>query len=108
MGQIKGDAGSVSGSVADPSGRPLVDATVALLSAQRHPLRVARTDARGAFRFESVAAGSYVVSVSRKDFSTRNVPIAVQDAVVTPVSVIVPNRAGTSLPFSITERGCGA
>lgn len=63
-------AGVISGTIKDPNGAVVAGANVSLLNAQQLVLQVVMSDAGGAFRFENVAAGSYVVEVSQAGFST--------------------------------------
>jgi outer membrane biosynthesis protein TonB len=59
-----------SGTVADPTGRPLVDAVLRLTTlGNSEQLFETRTDASGAFQFAPVPAGEYMLSVRYPGFS---------------------------------------
>lgn len=60
-----------SGSVEDPSGRPLADATVRMTGIDSDAVFETRTDAYGQFRFGDVPAGDYLVSARAMGFSSQ-------------------------------------
>lgn len=64
-------SGSISGTIKDPAEAAIAGANVSLLNAQQLVLQVAVTDANGNFRFENVAAGSYVVQAAFAGFSPQ-------------------------------------
>ncbi len=64
-------AGSPSGSVADPMGRPLADAVLRLTPVSGADVIEARTDQNGAFEFPRVPAGDYFLSVNSPGFSGK-------------------------------------
>jgi len=69
---------SIAGSVTDPSGAAAAGAAVTLL---RPPVTIAaatRTDAAGRFRFENVAAGSYVVVAELAGFAPRRLALQLE------------------------------
>jgi len=57
------------GTVSDPMGRPLADATLRLSAIDRDQVFEARSDANGAFQFSAVPAGDYMISVRSAGFS---------------------------------------
>jgi len=64
-------SGSISGTIKDPANAAIAGANVSLLNAQQLVLQVAVTDANGNFRFENIAAGSYVVQAVFAGFSPQ-------------------------------------
>ena len=60
-----------SGTVTDPSGRPLADAAVRLNSLSGETSFDARTDHNGHFQLPEVPAGDYLLSVRSPGFSTQ-------------------------------------
>src|SRR5437899_10246534 len=64
--------GDVTGTVSDALGKPIVDATVALRTAQGHVIAVIHSDAGGRFAFHSLALGTYQVSAAKRDFVPAN------------------------------------
>ena len=70
-GAIAGEALSVSGSVGDPQGRVVPGAVVSLYSRASNAAVRTTTDARGAYRFEGVAAGDYLLRAEAPGFAAR-------------------------------------
>lgn len=74
-------AGSVSGYVLDPGGRPLAALAVELVAtgsgpADEAPQQTSLTDGQGAWSFPSVPAGEYVVRIAWRG-RTAGVPVSV-------------------------------
>ncbi len=91
---------SVSGTVADGSSKPLVDATVSIKDATG-VTQNARTDSKGKYRIGSLAPGTYTISVTAKGFKVfevAGIPLAAGDSV--PLDVLMevgaPGEAATS------------
>ena len=57
------------GTVTDPMGRPLADATLRLTAIDSEQVFETRSDANGAFQFAAVPAGDYMISVRSPGFS---------------------------------------
>jgi TonB family protein len=57
------------GTVTDPMGRPLADATLRLSAIDNDQVFETRSDANGAFQFAAVPAGEYMISVRSPGFS---------------------------------------
>src|ERR1035438_6765371 len=68
---IAGEALPVSGSVRDPQGRAVPGATVALYSRTSNAVLKTTTDSGGAYRFEGVAAGDYLLRAEAPGFAAR-------------------------------------
>src|SRR6185312_12699381 len=83
-------AGTVSGSVEDPSGGVLAGVVVALrpASAGATPVQ-AITDASGRFHFRAVRAGKYQVQVESSGFAPASVPVAVPPLNPPPVRIVL-------------------
>jgi beta-lactamase regulating signal transducer with metallopeptidase domain len=62
--------GSVSGSVADPKGRPLVGTTLTLSNAQSQSKYEIKSDVGGHFEFVGLPAGSYMLVYEHTGFAT--------------------------------------
>jgi outer membrane receptor protein involved in Fe transport len=69
--------GAVEGTVTDAAGGALAGVRVYLLDARQALAGAGETDAAGRFRLESVAPGTYVLRIARKDFAARRVPVEV-------------------------------
>ncbi len=68
-GQTLGPAGSVQGTVTDPSGAALAGARVTALHLERNLQRQAETDAEGRFALTGLPIGTYRLSVERPGFA---------------------------------------
>src|SRR5579872_5294300 len=63
-------AGKISGSVKDASGKPMEAVTVALSQkADTTTTKAAITDKSGLFRFENIASGTYILSVTHVGYT---------------------------------------
>jgi len=69
--------GAVEGTVTDAAGGALAGARVYLMDARQALVAAGETDVEGRFRLESVAPGTYVLRVARKDFNSLRVPVEV-------------------------------
>lgn len=61
---------TVAGTVHDTLGRPVAGATVILQSADGHEVAHATADSAGHFSFTAVAAGTYAIVATQKDFES--------------------------------------
>jgi hypothetical protein len=66
--------GTVIGTVTDPSGAAVLDATVALRSRATNGQATQKTNAAGQYTFVNVAPGDYQISVKKDGFRTADVP----------------------------------
>ena len=66
---IAGEAPSVSGSVRDPQGRPVVSAAVSLFSRSSSTVAATTSNSQGAYRFEEVAPGDYILRAEAPGFA---------------------------------------
>ena len=67
----------ITGAVRDAAGAAVSNADVRLINAQQLVLGATKTDVEGRYKFENVSNGSYVISVSRSDFSPQNEAVRV-------------------------------
>jgi protocatechuate 3,4-dioxygenase beta subunit len=67
----------LAGTVLDPRGSPVVDATISLKSETGKVTSSVKTDAAGKFRFPSVAEGNYSVAVQAEGFEAAEVSLQV-------------------------------
>ena len=66
---IAGEAPSVSGSVKDPQGRPVASASVSLFSRSSSTVAATTSNFQGAYRFEEVAPGDYILRAEAPGFA---------------------------------------
>jgi hypothetical protein len=85
LAQSLGSAGTVTGTVTDPTGAVVTTATVILQNSVTGFRRSTNTDATGAFRFGDVPPNNYQLSVSANGFNTVSQNLTVRTLV--PISV---------------------
>jgi hypothetical protein len=80
---------SVQGSVQDPSGAAVPNATVDLLNVKTNTMSAAATDAVGNFHFESLAPGSYKLTATASGFRKAevNVTLLTEQKVSVPITL---------------------
>ena len=66
---IAGEAPSVSGSVKDPQGRPVISAAVSLFSRSSTTAAATTSNSQGVYRFEAVAPGDYILRADAPGFA---------------------------------------
>ncbi len=76
-----GSAGTVHGTVTDPSGAVIPGATVKLVNGVSGFQRTATTDASGEFTFTNVPFNPYTVDVSAKGFASLSQPAEIRSSV---------------------------
>jgi len=81
-------AGTVSGSVVDPNGATVPNATVTIANSITGYKRTVTTDAEGNFRFTDVPPNNYQLTVSALGFSAANQTLTVRTAV--PIALKIP------------------
>jgi hypothetical protein len=85
-GQGVGTSGDLTGTVTDPSGAAIANATVTVAQPERGFQRTAATDETGTFRFTGLPPANYEVSISASNFETlvqKNVTVAIGQITVT-------------------------
>jgi len=83
--QALGNAGTVEGTVTDPSGAVLPNAKVTIVNRLTNYQQAATTDGKGAFRLTNIPPNPYHVEVSAANFATSAQDIEVRSTV--PVSL---------------------
>src|SRR5262245_42106656 len=86
-------SGTIEGSVTDPTGAILVDATVELNNPVTGFKQMATTDASGMFRFTNVPFNNYHIQVSRDGFTPSAQDVNVRTAVAVSVKITLPVAA---------------
>jgi hypothetical protein len=80
--------GSINGTVLDPSGASVPDATVTVTNSQIDLTRTVKSQTNGFFQIFNLPIGAYVVKTTREGFETTDVQgIAVQEARATTINV---------------------
>src|ERR1039458_8091135 len=70
-------AGSVTGQLTDPQGKPVADATVSVLRDRDVAILETHTGSDGRFGFSSLPAGSYQLVAAAADFMEISEPVNV-------------------------------
>ena len=83
--QALGNAGTIEGTVTDPSGAALPNAKVTILNRITNYQQTATTDSKGAFRLTNIPPNPYHVEVSAPNFATSAQDVDVRSTV--PVSL---------------------
>ena len=83
------DTGSISGTVFDQTGMPVADATVRLSGDRLAAGRAVSTGATGAFRFDFILPGDYVVEVTSRTAGSIRRPAVVELGKDTQIDVVV-------------------
>lgn len=81
--------GALEGHVTDASGGVIVGAEVRLEPAAGGPAVSARTDATGAYRFDAVPPGAYVIAVDHEGLASRTLAADVAAGQATSVDVVL-------------------
>lgn len=87
FGQSLGDAGSISGTVLDPTKSPVAGARVTLQNPVTGYVRSALTDSDGSFRFTSVPFNGYQLIIQTQHFETSQQTIDVRSSVPLVLSI---------------------
>ncbi len=89
-----GNAGAVHGTVTDPSGAVVANATVHLANAVSEFDETTTTDAAGQFSFPNVPFNPYRISVSAKGFSPLVQNVEIRSAVGVNVKLVLQISGG--------------
>jgi hypothetical protein len=100
--------GSLRGTVQDSSGARVTSASITVSNPERSLSREAHADARGEFRIDDLAPGSYVVTVSATNFADAHSTVIIAVSSVREISVVLQPKAVTekvlvTAPQSITS-----
>ena len=102
--QSLGNAGTVFGTVTDPSGAAIPNATVTLLHRVSNFRQTATTDSGGAFRLSNIPPNAYHLAVSAPSFAPFEQDIDVRGTV--PVSLKIPLAlAGAKTSVTVEANG---
>jgi hypothetical protein len=83
------DPGTLAGTALDPSSAVIVGANVTLSAPDGSLLAQTVTDASGAFRFEKLAPGAYVIAVSAEGFRDAMVPVKLGKTATSPLRIVL-------------------
>ncbi len=99
-----GNAGAVRGTVTDPSGAVIPNATVHLTNANSGLDRTATTDATGQFTFPNIPFNPYRISVSATGFATLNRSFEIRSVVGASLKVVL-QIAGANQTVTVEAGG---
>ncbi len=80
---------AITGTLLDPSGAAIAKAQVVLLTFDNKPLAQTTTDNSGAFRFDNLAPGNYVIDFHAEGFSNARVNANLSSKRQTPLRVVL-------------------
>lgn len=94
--------GTIAGVVVDTTGAAIVNAKVTATSVQTGEVRTTTTNSVGAYRFESVLPGSYVLESTAQSFSTTKLSaVQVNASLVTSVNIqLTPGKTSETVEVS--------
>lgn len=96
QGQSLGNAGTIEGTVTDPSGAIVAGAKVDVQNRLTGYKKTATTDASGAFRFPNVPLNSYHLEVDAAGFNPFQLDVSVRSAVAVPVKALLTLAGSTT------------
>jgi hypothetical protein len=99
-----GNAGAVRGTVTDPSGAVVPNATVTLDNARSGLLRTLQTDATGQFVFSNVPFNPYRISITAKGFDRLSREFELRSVVGTSLNLVL-QVAGSTLTVTVEATG---
>jgi hypothetical protein len=102
--QSLGNAGTIEGTVLDPSGAVLTNATVTILNRVTNYSQTATTDNKGGFRLTNVPPNPYHVEVSAPNFAKSQQDIEVRSTVPLRLKVTL-SLAGATQTVTVEARG---
>lgn len=101
LGLAQTPLGTIAGSVTDPSGAAIPNATITATSLQTNDKRTATTNGAGAYRIEALLAGTYKVETVAASFGSTNATVQVSSSVVTSVNLTLqPGSETTTVDIS--------
>ena len=95
-GQSLGNAGTIEGTVTDPSGAIVAGAKVDVQNRLTGYKKTATTDVSGAFRFPNVPLNSYHLEVDAAGFNPFQQDVSVRSAVAVPVKALLTLAGSTT------------
>lgn len=102
MGQSRGVAGTIDGTVTDETGALVPGGNVTIENRVTGYKRTTTTDQSGAFRFDNIPPNNYVLSVSATGFNPGQQTVIVRSSV--PVSIKIPLAvAGTAATVEVSS-----
>ena len=94
FGQSLSNAGTIRGSILDPSGAVIVGATVQIQNPISHFVRAVATDGQGKFEFDNIPLNNYHVSAVATGFLSTEQDVDVRSPI--PLEVKFSLKIGTS------------
>src|SRR2546422_10040302 len=105
FGQSLGNAGTIEGSVVDPSGAAVARAAVTIHNAITGYSQATSTAADGSFRFSNIPPNPYHLEVTAPGFDTFSQDVTIRNAVPVPVKATL---AVAGSKTTLTVEGAGA
>lgn len=106
FGQSLGNAGTIEGTVMDPSGAAMAHAEVAIHNALTNYLQSTLTDARGSFRLVNIPPNPYHMEVSAAGFNVHTQDVDIRNSV--PVQLKIAMDLAGAAKTTVTVEAAGA
>ena len=87
--QSIGNAGTLTGTITDPAGAVVANATVTLQNATTGYKRTVKSDENGAFRFGDIPPHSYQLSINAEGFTAASQSVTVRSSVPQALSIVL-------------------
>ena len=96
------NAGTVRGSVLDPSGAAIMGATVEIQNPVSHYDKSVQTDAQGNFEFDNIPFNNYHLSASAKGFQGGEQDVNVRSPLAVEAKIVYDDRRGRRHSVTVT------
>jgi hypothetical protein len=104
LAQSLGNAGTIEGTVTDPTGAVLPKATVSITNRITNYRQTATTDENGAFRLTNIPPNPYHMQISAPNFATSTQDVDVRSTVPITLKIALP-LAGTKETVTVEAAG---
>src|SRR3982074_1332850 len=102
FGQSLGNAGTLQGTVTDPSGAPLPGVSVSILNRLTNYKQAANTDSTGTFRFNNIPPNPYHLEATASNFAPYGREVEIRGAVPIDIKIQVA-LAGTQTTVTVAD-----
>jgi hypothetical protein len=90
LSQLKVTSSGISGTVTDPTGAIIPDASIAISDATTENIRIAKTDRAGRYLFDDLVPGNYRVEAQATGFTAQQLPVTVAVSQLSTANLVLP------------------